>query len=239
VVARNAYGLSLDFREPIYPPPAREEHYHSAPNGDPEHWHGFDHLMLTFPIGRLFTVARPDLLDRYRSRAGLAVVRHYTLNEDDHDPTKGPSGVPFDGQAGYVSADVDRAGPYVRLLEARAVAAGDPTHLGYLCASSFSTGFPDAVRRFNAAFLAVPALPSTVVKGAASDGEVVVREVPTPSSGTYYYVVNTSMKALSSVTVHLPAEGGVRDLVEHRDLPAGPLHLALEPGELRSYRVGP
>jgi hypothetical protein len=238
VVAGNDYALSLDFREPIGPPPAREEHYHSAPNGDPETWRALDHLMLTFPIARLFTVARPDLLDRYRSRAGLTVVRHYTLNEDDHDRTRGPSNVPFDGQVGYASVDVDRAGPYVRLLEARAVASGDPCNLGYLCASSFSTGNPGYVQRFNAAFLAVPALPSTVVKGAASDPEVVVRSIPTARHGTYYYVVNTSMKSKHAVIVKLPAPGAVRDLVEHRDLADATLSLTLDPGELRSYRAG-
>jgi hypothetical protein len=239
VVAGDDYGLSLEFRDPIGPPPPREEHYHSAPNGDPETYRGRAGVMLTFPIGRLFTVARPDLLDRYRTRAGLTVVRHYTLNEDDSDRTKGPSNLPFDGQPGYVSVDVDRAGPHVRLLEARAVAAGDPRNLGYLCASSFSTGFPGPVRRFNEAFLAVPALPSTLVPGAASDPEVVVREVRTPRSGTYYYVVNTSLRAKPAVTVRLPARGALRDLVEHRDLSAAPLRLDMPSGELRSYRVGP
>jgi len=125
--------------------------------------------MLTFPIGRLFTVARADLMDRYRTGAGLTVVRHYTLNEDDHDRAKGPSNLPFDGQVGYISVDTDRAGPCVRLLEARAVAQADPTNLGYLCASSFSTGSPGHVRRFNQAFLSVPALPSAILKGASSD----------------------------------------------------------------------
>ena len=119
--------------------------------------------MLTYPIGRLFTVARADLMDQYRTGAGLTVVRHYTLNEDDHDRAKGPSNLPFDGQVGYTSVDADRAGPFVRLLEARAVAQADPTNLGYLTASGFSTGFPGHMRRFNQAFLSVPALPSTVV----------------------------------------------------------------------------
>jgi hypothetical protein len=241
VVEGNDYGLSLAFRELIGPAPGREEPYHSAPNGDPERYHELPGVILTFPSGRLFTVARPDLLDHFRARDGLALVRHYPLNEDDHDRTKGPSGVPLDGQLGYLAVDVDRAGPYVRLLEARAVAAADPWYLGALCASSYSTGFPDAVRRFNEAFLAVPALPSTVKTGATSDPAVVVREVTTPRHGSYYYVVNTAMHPKRGVTVRLASRGAVRDLVAHSSIVAGSgaLRLDLEPGELRSYLAEP
>jgi hypothetical protein len=241
VVAGNDYGLSLAFREPFGPTPGREEPYHSAPNGDPDRYRDLPGVILTFPAGRLFTVARPDLLDRFRAHDGLALVRHYPLNEDDHDRTRGPSGLPFDGQLGYIAVDVDRAGPYVRLLEARAVAAGDPWYLGALCASSYSSGFPDAVRRFNEAFLAVPALPSVVKIGAASDAAVVVREVPTARHGTYYYVINTAMQPNRGVTVHLASRGALRDLVAHTPVVAqgGALRLDLEPGELRSFRAGP
>ena len=239
VIRDNSYALSLGFRERISPPPARTESFHSAPEADPPQHRDSPRVMLTFPIGRLFTVARADLLDRYRTGAGLTVVRHYTLNEDNHDRAKGPSSLPFDGQVGYISVDADRAGPFVRLLEARAVAQADPTNLGYLCASSFSTGSPGYVRGFNQAFLSVPALPSAILKGASSDPEVVVREIPTPHHGTYYLVVNTSMRPAKGLSVHLPARGTVRDLVEHYDLKGTPLQLDMDPGELRSYRVLP
>jgi hypothetical protein len=237
VVGANHYGWSLEFREPIYPPPDRHEFFHSAPNGDPENYRNCRHVMLTYPIGRLFTVARAELLDRYRSQAGLTVVRHYTLNEDDHDRAKGPSGLPFDGQVGYTAVDVDRAGPHVRLLEARALAQGDPRNLGYLCASSFSTGFPGYVSRFNAAFLAVPALPSNVVDSASSDPDVVVREIRTTQHGTYYFVVNTAMETRTGVNVRFPVEGAVRNLVEHRDLEGPDVRLDLESAELVSFHV--
>jgi hypothetical protein len=195
--------------------------------------------MLTFPIGRLFTVARADVMAPYRTRAGLIAIRHYTLNEDDHDRKKGASNLPFDGQVGYASVDCDRAGAHVRLLEARAIACADPTNLGYLCASSFSTGFPDRVRRFNEAFLAVPALPSKIVDGASTDPEVVVREIQTSRQGTYYLVVNPSMRSKERVAIRLHAQGAVRDLVDHRDLAGSSLILNLDPAELRSYRVRP
>ena len=239
VVQRNDYGRSLDFREAIGPAPWRHESFHSAPGGDPERYRTNAQVMLTFPMGRLFTVARADLLERYRTAAGLTVVHHFTLNEDSHDRAKPPGNTPFDGQVGYMSVDVDRAGPHVCLMQARAVANGDPRNIGFLCASGFSSGFPAQQRRFNQAFLAVPALPSRVLPNAATDAEVVVREIAAPPHGTYYFVVNTSMQSRPAVTVRLPAVGAVRDLVEQRTPAAGPLRLDLEPGELRSYRVGP
>jgi hypothetical protein len=235
VVKGDFYRRSLEFREPVSPPD-RMELYHSAPLADPATYRHSEHVMLTFPAGRLFTVARPDLLEDYRTNAGLTVVRHYTLNEDAHDHTKGPSDQPFDGQLGYVSVDVDRAGPYVRLMEARAVAAADPTQLGMLCASAFSTGEPGYVRRFNRAFLSLPALPSSVVGGAAGDAEVVVREIRTTGAGTYWLVVNTSFQPKRQVQVRLPARAAVRDLVDRRDLDSGQLVVDLYPGEMRTYR---
>ena len=235
-VKEDYYRRTLAVREPVTPEPARDEPYHSAPTADPQRYKDSAHVMLTFPAGRLFTVARPELLNDYRTRGGLAVIRHYTLNEDAHDHTRGPSDLPFDGQVGYVCADVDRAGPFVRLMEARAVAAADPTHLGALCASSYSTGFPGHVRQFNAAFCSVPALPSTVVPNAAGAPEVVVREIKTPKHGTYYFVVNTSMRP-AETTVRFPARGNVRDLLTRQDSPGGDLRLTFYPGELRSYRV--
>jgi hypothetical protein len=237
VVRSNAYGLSLSFRERITPAPERAEHDHSAPIADPLNYQASPRVMLTYPMGRLFTVARANVIEPYRTRAGLAVVRHYTLNEDNHDRTKGKSDLPFDGQVGYVCVDTDRAGSHVRLLEARAVAEADPTHLGYLCASSFSTGFPGHVRQFNAAFLAVPALPSRIVTDAANDPEVVVREIPTPHHGRYYLVVNTSMHPKSGVIVHLQGQGAIRDLLEHRELSTTSLRLDMFSAELRSYHI--
>ncbi len=237
-VAGNYYRWSLEFREPIVAP-QREEHFHSAPGADPANYRDNPRVMLTFPIGRLFTVASAELMDSYRTGAGLTAVRHYTLNEDSHDRAKPPANTPFDGQMGYISVDADRAGAHVRLLEARAIANGDPRNLGYLCGSSFSTGFPGHVRRFNQAFVSVPALPSTVVKGAASDGEVIVREIRTPKHGTYYFVVNTSMQPKSGIAVTLPAKGTVRDLLDHRDMNGANLRLDMDSAELRSYRVAP
>jgi hypothetical protein len=192
--------------------------------------------MMSFPAGRLFTVDRSDLLNEYRCASGLTVVRHFTLNEDD---ATGSAPSPFDGQLGYLSIDCDRAGHHLMLQQARAVANGDPRNLGYLCASSFSTGDPEIMRRFNQAFLAVPALPSAVVAGAANNAAVVVRRITTTGQGTYFYVVNTSMSPVTGVTVTLTGTGTVKNLVTLANESGLTLNLNLDPAELRAYRVGP
>jgi hypothetical protein len=49
---------------------------------------------------------------------------------------------------------------------------------------------------------------------ASIDHEVVVREIPTSHRrGTYYLVVNTSMRPTKGLRVHFPAREPVRDLV--------------------------
>jgi hypothetical protein len=237
VVSGNYYGKSLAFHEPISRVPWRHESYHAAPNADPENYRSAPQVMITYPIGRLFTVAQPDTLEAYRSQAGLTVVHHYPLNEDNPDDRDHPG--PFGGLAGYTCVDVDRAGPYVCLLEARAVANGDPVNIGYLSGSTYSSGFPGQVRRFHQAFLSVPALPSVRLDQASADTEVVVREIAAGKHGTYYYVVNTSMNAKRAVTIRLPKTGQVRDLVSRVNAPDGALRLDLDPGELRSYHVTP
>ncbi len=85
VVSDNSYALSLGFRERISSPPDRTESFHSARAADPPQYRDNPRVMLTFPIGRLFTVARADLMDRYRTGAGLTVVRHYTLIDATHE----------------------------------------------------------------------------------------------------------------------------------------------------------
>ncbi len=234
VIKERIYRRSLAFREPVSPLPWRHEPFHAAPNGDPEHYRSAAGVMLSFPIGRLFTVADQELLDSYRSAAGLTVIHHYTLNEDSPSD-RGHRG-PFGGEVGYTCVDVDRAGPYVCLLEARALALGDPVNIGALCGSVYSTGFPGYVRQFHRAFLSVPALPSTRVAQAASDPEVIIRQVETPSQGTYFYVINTSLQTKRDVRVTLPGEGSLQDLLDEDRKPVSPLQLSLYPGEVRSYR---
>lgn len=243
VTAKQLWARTLSLRPPINDSAnwSSQELYHSAPGADPEHYRDVNGVMMTYPTGRLFTVAGPELMTTFGGRAGLTVVHHYALNENDENWDKmDPSmrlAQPFQNVAGYVAADVDRAGPHVLLQEARAVAYGDARNLGFLCASNFSTGFPLQIRRFVQAFVAVPALPSRVVAGAASDPDVVVRAVVTERHGTYYWVVNPTWHAKPAVRVVFPAAGERADLVTGRKMGQDALTLSLEPGGLHAYHV--
>jgi hypothetical protein len=211
------------------------EVHHSTPPADPHRYAGTDGVLLTHAFNRAYTVASPKTFDAFRSPAGLAVVRHYPLNEnmmfDADDQPK----------LGYFVADMERAGPYSMLAEARAMVYGDPTYLGYLVGLNFNTGFPEYVRNFNAAFLSLPALPSKVLPGAADDPEVVVRAIPTDGHGTYFAVVNAGLEGKEDVTVELPGEGTVTDAATGEVLArrAGMITLSLYPCQLRALRVGP
>ena len=182
------------------------EVHHSRPADDPQRYRDIEGVLLTHAFNRNYTVASPRTFDAYRTPSGLAVVRHYTLNEN----------MMFDQSdrdlLNYFVADVERAGPYCMLAEALAMAHGDPTMIGYLVGANFGRGFPEYVRNFNANYLALPALPSTLVPQATADAEVVVRRIDTDRHGTWIAVINTSLKAKPNVSVSLPA-GQVTDAV--------------------------
>lgn len=219
------------------------EFLHSAPPADPDAYQSIAGVQMTMPFGRQFSVADSALMQRFRSQSGLAMVHHFPLNEDDgtgddaHDRAQGSfNNWPMSGRWGYMVSDVDRNGAFSMLAEARAVANGDPTSIGYLSSNSFNRGAPEIVRAFNAAFLALPALASRVVAGASTDPEVVVREITTPSSGTYYAVVNTSFASKSGVSLTLPAAGPALNLVTQLAQPTAAL--SFYPGQLLALRVG-
>lgn len=204
------------------------EQNHASPPPDPVHYAKTEGVLLTYPFHRAYSVARPEPMDLFRGPAGLALVRHYPLNEN-------MMGEEF----GYFVIDVERAGPYCMLAEARAVANGDPTHLGYLAAASFNRGFPEHVRRFNAAFLALPALPSKVLNGASSRPRVVVRAIRTEEHGTWLAVVNTGLETVERAEITLPAPGTVTDAATGEDLSPedGVLTVSLGPCELRALHL--
>jgi hypothetical protein len=184
------------------------EVHHARPADDPGNYRELDGVILTHAFNRLYTVLSPETMDLYRTKTGLALVRHYTLNEDMlYDRDDKP-------KAGYFVADIERAGPFCMQAEAVAMATGDPTMIGYLVGSNFGRGFPQYVRDFNANYLALPALPSVRVHEAASDPEVVVRTIATERHGTYVAVVNTSPKPKRGVTVTLSEPGRLRALAD-------------------------
>jgi hypothetical protein len=204
------------------------EWQHSCPEPDPARYRDTEGVMLTYSMSRTYTVASPEAFEAFRTPGGLAAVRHYFLNEHE-----------MNEKLGYFVGDMERAGPCNMVVEARAMAEGDPRYLGYLASNCFNRGFPQYVRRFCAAFLALPALPSTVLQGAADDPEVVVRRIDTPGQGTYFAVVNTALVARLKVSVELPADGDVEDAATGQALPreGRRLTLSLDACELRALHV--
>lgn len=205
---------------------------HSTPPNDPATYSNSSDVMLSYSYNRLYTVGSPRTFSAYRNPAGLALVRHYSLNENEMSVGK-------DELLGYFMCDVERAGPFCMMAEARALAYGDPTHLGSLTGNSNQRGFPGYVRAFHAAFLALPALPGEAVPSAATDPEVFVRRIRTERHGDYFSVVNTGFTIKSDVPITLPVVGKTRDAARDSPLTArdGKLRLTLHPGELRALHV--
>ncbi len=209
------------------------EVHHSSPPADPQRYKETEGVLMTHCFNRAYTVGSPGTFDAFRGPAGLAIVRHYTLNEhmmfdrEDKDPV------------GYFVVDMERAGPFCMLAEARAMAYGDPNYIGYLVGNNFAPGFPEYVRAFNTAFLSLPALPSHVLPDASSDAEVVVRAIVTPADGTYLAVVNTGLSAKPSVRIALPHPGQLTDAVSGEMVSAenGAVTLQFYPCQLRSLRI--
>ncbi len=182
------------------------EWHHACPQADPQNYQDSDKVLFSYTFNRLYTVSNEDAFNIFRNKRGLAIVRHYPLNENEMNDGKNDI-------LGYFVSDVERAGPYCMAAEARAMAYGDPRYIGYLTGNSFSRGFPEYVRNFNRAFLALPALPSGMVEGASSDPEVIVRMIQTPKDGVYLAAVNTALTSKKSVRINLPGKGVVIDPV--------------------------
>jgi hypothetical protein len=204
------------------------EWQHSDPQADPQNYRDTEGALLTYSTAaRGYSTALAPSFDAFRTRSGLAAILHYPLNEHSMEPT-----------LGYIAADVEYAGPFSMLTEARAMAYGDPRYFGYLAASSFNRGFPEYARAFNTAFLSLPALPSQVLTNASKDPEVVVRQIKTEKNGTYFAVVNVGMAA-KTVTLVLPTKGKVVDATNGAAVASsnGSVKLTLYPCQLRSLKV--
>jgi MYXO-CTERM domain-containing protein len=212
------------------------EWQHSVPPPDPQNYAGVDDILFTHPFNRLYTVSDPDTFDLMRTPGGLAMVYHYSLNENVMTTSGG------DQLVGYFVTDVERAGPYVTLPEARALAYGDPRYIGYLSGHSFNRGFPSYVRNFNLAFLALPAVPSQVDEGAADDANVVVRSYATQSDNQsdtqYYAVINVGLEDVAGVSVTLP-DGQVLDAVTDEEISrsGAVVTFDLYPGQVRALQI--
>ncbi|TWU08165.1 hypothetical protein [Stieleria varia] len=206
---------------------------HRDPPSDPASYSEVDGVMMTHAFNRLYTVADSETLNAFRSETGLALIRHYTLNEDMmFDKNDAPL-------LGYFVADVERAGPFCMMAEAYAMANGDPTHLGYLSGNNFSRGFPQYVREFNSAFLSLPALPSTRLTDSSAHPGVVVRAIETDGQGVYLAVISLSKTALSNVQIRLPRAGKVVDATTGETLPRSgdSVGLSMFPFQLRALHL--
>ncbi len=83
---------------------------HASPAADPQHYSALPGALMTHGYNRSYTVASPKSLDLFRGPSGLAVVRHFSLNENMLFDQAGKD------LLGYVVADMERAGT---LLHAR------------------------------------------------------------------------------------------------------------------------
>lgn len=204
------------------------EWQHAVPWADPQNYSGADGVMLSYTFHRLYSVSSPALFEPFQDADGLAVVRHHSLNENT-----------MDDKLGYFACDVEPAGAYSMMAEARAVANGDPRYLGYLISNTLVRGFPAYVREFDRAYLALPALPSQVVPGASSVPEVVVRTIDAGRHGRYYAVVNTGLSACSGVRISLPAGKSLQNAATGApmDRDGGGVVLDFYPGQLYALRA--
>lgn len=232
VIARNEYLTALTRPTGTW---GDWEWHHSDPQSDPAHYKNAPGALLTFTLNRAYTAASPTAFEAFRGKDGLALAYHYPLNENT-----------LHTDLGYSVADMERAGPYSMLAEARAMAYGDPRYIGYLASNNFNRGFPQYARAFNRAFLALPALPSKLLTNASPDAEIVTRAIEAGQHGTYLSVVNVGLARKSAVFVRLPvsarpgtrvvdAASGASLTIKNGTVLVG----AMEPCSLRALRVLP
>lgn len=205
------------------------EWQHACPQADPAHFKDVPGVAMTYPYNRVYTVADPAAMEAFRAPAGLAMVRHQTLNEHS---------VPED-LLGYICADMERAGPATVLADVLAVANGDPRWLGILSGMSLTTGFPDQVRAFNAAFLALPACPSRLLANATATPGVIVRAIDGGKHGTWLAVANRGHGDAKGVAITLPHAGPAVDAATGSTLAVNgtTLTLDLAPCSLRAVHI--
>jgi len=225
VVAKAEYPTALLSPAPTW---GGWEWQHAAPRPDPQHYVDTPGVLMTYPFNRAYSVSSRKCFDAFRTVSGLAVVRHYPLNENS-----------MSKELGYFACDVERSGPYCMLGEVRAVAYGDPWFIGYLAGGSFNRGFPEYARAFDEAFLALPALPSRELAGAASVSSIVVRAIETKKHGAYLAIANVGLTSQSDVEIRLPREGKIFNAATGAVLAekAQTIRLSFHPCELKALRV--
>lgn len=207
------------------------EWHHADPLSDPWNYDDNEGGLLTFPFNRRYTIGDSAALNAFRTPSGLAMIRHYTLNEDTMSTDS------RERVFGYFVSDVEPAGPFCMIAEAEAMANGDPRYLGYLSGHTFNRSFPEYVRAFNQAFLSLPAIESEVIEIADRD-RVVVRRYASENHGDWYSVVNLNYETVTT-TIRFPSSGKIVDAATDTVLAqeTDSIELELHPCELRSLRL--
>ena len=189
-------------------------------------------LLNLSPAHYPFLCGNADFLNHFRTGEGSAVCLWWIYNEDAfmNHPAAGWNCPGLHGN--------EPAGRYSMLDEVLAMAASDPVVLAVRM-GQLNRGFPDVAREFAAAYRALPAVPSTVVR-ACDDPEVVVRRYNT-SQGVFLAVINTGLGPQNKTTQLAPrALGGraLRNLVTGEQLRGTDrLTLTLPPVSLTAWRV--
>ena len=209
------------------------EYHHSAPRADVQNNSDSEGVMMTYSFNNLFSVSDAQSLAKFNTPSGTAAIRHFCLNED---AMKGNDGNPL---LGYFVTDMELAGPYITLPEARALANGNPYYFGYLSSNSFNRGFAGYVRQFNANYLALPALPSVKRDDLTEELNLAVRTITTTEHGTFMAIINTGLAEIKGGKVDLPMGDSAVSAVTFDTMKVvdKQLILDLHPGQLVTVRL--
>jgi len=198
----------------------------------PELYRSAKGIEIFAPANYLCYANLPDYLNYFQTADGLAVS-----NVVSYDEIGARSINPK-----YEGNMITPAGPaFSMALELLAYFHGDARTLNYTV-YTYGRGFADAHRRFAQAFLALPAIPGTVVD--QSDADLKVRTYPS-AQGTYLGVAYKGY-AGKKLSIKVPGvkEGAkVKDLVTNQAVPAkiadGALQFDIDSGpmELNAYLI--
>ena len=197
----------------------------------PELYRSTPGIRLFAPANYLCYADEPEYLNYFQTADGLAVSNVVSYDEVG-SRTINPK---------YEGNMITPGGPaFSMALELLAYFHGDARTLNYTV-YTYGRGFAEAHRRFAQAFLALPAIPGTVVE--QGDPQVKVRTYPSPN-GTYVGVAYRGYEA-RKLRIRLPAKAGasVRNLVSGERMEAKAadgaveLEIASGPVELHAFLI--
>jgi hypothetical protein len=174
-----------------------------------ENYRGVDGVAFFAPVCLRYVADNPEYLDYFKTGDGLAVDHQVLYEETIAYYSQRPK---FEGSM------ITPGGPaFAMAPELWAWFYGDANTISF-STYTFGRGFADSHRRFAQAFLALPAIPGTVVD--QSDEDVKVRSYPS-ANGTYVGVAHKGYAA-KNLTIKVPAgkPGAVlKNLVTNQTVP--------------------